>query len=248
MVRRNSLIAELARRARFRSPQCYLTLSEHHPITPLEDPTMKTVVILLVILPCCSLGQGLYIGANQGATSLQATYSSTQSSVSTQGIEIGHSLGGIVDVGLQVGRARLDSYYNTLIYGLSTSLYLINPQSPDGAILSIGAAYRRLDMRFSTYQYNGYENIGDRDDQYKFGGTVGTRVQVSPIVTVLYLFTLGVGNTSDELHSETGAFYAFGLSWIIRTGNLTQFVVTPSVSIGNDVGTFGLKGGLVLLQ
>lgn len=214
----------------------------------LKDPAMKTIFALLAILPYCSSGQGLYINRNQSVTSIQATYSMTEESVSEQGIEIGHSIGGLLDMGLQLGRGRLDSYYNTLFYGLSTSVYLIKPDNTDGVILSLGAAYRKLDMRYSIYQYNGYLNVGHRGDEFNAGGSAGTRVLANPSLTLLALFTGGINNTSDENHSELDAFYGFGLSWIVRTGIATRVVITPSISITNGTGTTKLKGGFVFLQ
>src|SRR5258705_1088424 len=123
---------------------------------------MKTIVTLLVILPYCSSAQGLFITGDQSATTIQAAYATdieasfatNQPSVSTQGIEIGHSMGGTFDVGLRLGRDRLDSYYNTIFYGLSTSLYLLKPDSLDGAIVSLDGAYTRLNMKVENFFYN----------------------------------------------------------------------------------------------
>src|SRR5438270_220039 len=111
--------------------------------------------MLLATLPYCSSGQGLYMTGNQSATAFQATYSTTQTSVSSQGIEIGHSIGELLDIGVRMGRGRLDSYYNAMFYGLTMSVYLIKPQGSDGAILSLDGAYRKLEMKYWVDPYNG---------------------------------------------------------------------------------------------
>jgi len=196
---------------------------------------MKAIVIILAILPYCSSGQNLYIGPNQSATTIQASYYSTQSSVSAQGLEIGRSVGGMLDVGLQIGLGRLDSYYNTVFGGLSTSLYLLKPDNIDGGIIFLEGGYRRLSMRIKpNYDGNWLDFL--HGNIFEFAGTAGSRIQASTMLTLLPLITIGARNTSNELYSESALFYGFGLSWLIRTGSLTQFVVTPSISISEDVG------------
>jgi hypothetical protein len=204
---------------------------------------MKTIAKVLTILPYCSSGQGLYLPRNQSATSIQAAYTSTQAAVSMQGIEIGHSIGGIVDVGWHVGRDRLDSYYNTSFYGFSTSLLLLNPKEINGAILSIDAAYTRMSIKSANYTYDQL-NTGE----YVIGGTAGVRFANSPILNLLPSFNVGVSTKSNQLETESNLFYGFELLWVYQTGSLTRFVFTPSVSISNDISTFGLKGGFVFLQ
>jgi hypothetical protein len=209
---------------------------------------MKAFLLLLAILPYCSFGQGLYTTGSQSATAIQTTYSATRASVSSQGIEIGHSIGDLFDIGVQMGRGRLDSYYNAMFYGLKTSVYINKPNRPDGAIISLDAAYRKLEMKYGIDPYNGDPSLDHHGDEYTIGLTGGTRIQLAPILTILPLGTLGVVTTSDQLQFDSGPFYWFGLSCIVRTGNLTQIVVTPSVSITNDFSTFGLKGGFLFLQ
>jgi len=206
---------------------------------------MKTLILFLFLLPSAISAQSFFINRGQSATTIQGNYASARDA-SVVGIELGHSFNGIFDLGLTAGLGSSNgSGPDVTFWGPSFSLLFFNSDSAQGPVLSADFAYVRTSYGSSYSPYGGQEITGST---FAVGGTAGVRLQLTPGVTMLPLFTGGSSTTSVQNYSQSAGFYGFGISWIFRAGRATRFVLTPSVSSSNSVSTFGIEAGAVFLH
>jgi hypothetical protein len=222
---------------------------------------MKKNMILLLL--CSAIGftaysQSSFLDKGQNGFGINGGFSSNEDLTGFFG-SVGYSFSGIFDLGLSVGRfgfkeQLLGEDFKATEISPNASFFVIKQDEKIPVSFSLNASYHSI--KYSNKLLSDY-GIGVTGNAFSLGASLYSKfeasdaMRVQPSIGFAYITgsvkTENQNGLSDTEDIDTTLF-ALGLSLIFQTSPNNSFVVTPSLSFGDDVTTFGITLSLIIPQ
>lgn len=222
---------------------------------------MKRVILTFLIFGCISsltFAQSQYLERGQSGFGLNGGFSSNEN-LSGFSAQVGYSISGVFDVGISGSRfgfeqQLLGEELNATVISPFVSYLVIKQDESRPLSVSLNGAYQR---EIYTNDVLSNNNIDMTGNNFTFGVSLFSDFQASEAITIQpeigASYITGETEATDSSgiilsSSVSTAVYNFGLSLIFESSSNNDFVVSPALSIQDEITTFGLSLSYIIPQ
>jgi hypothetical protein len=238
------------------APPAVLQININHTnYINMKKITLSFILCFVIIVSAKS--QSLYLENGQNGLEINGGFS-TNNDISGFGGGVGYSFSGVFDLGISVGRFGFDQQLlgedlNATTISPFASYLIIKQNEKIPVSFALNGSYQRIIYSNKVLREN---NMDMNGNSFTIGSSLycmfvaSEAMKIQPSIGFNYI--TGKLKLEDSAGSYTESFnttvFTLGMSLIFLTSPTNTFVVSPTLSFGDDVTTFGISLGFVFPQ